>query len=175
MMSCCRHLWPQALTLFLPLILQWSLSLAGRRCAIDVPCKAERSIVSYSLHVSQLWVSVLITTYGERKLLYWSIRNELIYGYKDNSGGSLLLRSFNNNIMVSPKAYDLARNKLWGQLTVPSMSSVSRVGFKSNQKWLVTPITFMPVVYKWVYFPRPVIPVTHGFLNLVTLMITFLP
>jgi hypothetical protein len=46
--------------IFLPLLLQWSLSVGRRECGIEVPFKTERS---YSLNLGQSWVSMLITIY----------------------------------------------------------------------------------------------------------------
>lgn len=46
---------------------------------VDVPFRAEHVTVSYFLDQSQ--VSVLITIYGQKKFLWWGLRDVLIYGY----------------------------------------------------------------------------------------------
>lgn len=38
--------------------------------------------VSFSLHVNQLWVFVLIAIYWQKKLFWWGLRDALIYEYK---------------------------------------------------------------------------------------------
>lgn len=45
-------------SLSLIFFLRYTLSLVGRGCDIDVPCRAEHS-VSYSLYIDRLWVSAL--------------------------------------------------------------------------------------------------------------------
>ena len=56
--------------------------------------------------------------------------------------------------MFSLKAYDLTSNKFLVQLTVPIMGSVSGVGFKSNQKWLATPIDIYAYSIQVGLFPQ---------------------
>lgn len=70
-----RCLWPLSLTIFL----QWSLSLGGRDCDIDVPSGDMRCTVCYSLHRTSLWVFVSVTMDCKKKLLWWGWSSALIY------------------------------------------------------------------------------------------------
>lgn len=56
-----RNPLPLLLILFLPPLLQWSLSLWRTACVMYVSFGTEHSGVSYFLHFIQLWVSGLIT------------------------------------------------------------------------------------------------------------------
>lgn len=80
---CCSQPWPLALAIFL-LLLRWSPSLGwrGEGCDTDASLRAENLSLSFSA-----LRSLLITAYHEQRLLWWELRDELIYGY--NHGKSL--------------------------------------------------------------------------------------
>lgn len=61
-----HHLW-----------LLWSFHQVGYD--VDIPFRAERATVFYSLDQSR--VSVLITIYIQKKFLRWGLRDVLIFGY----------------------------------------------------------------------------------------------
>lgn len=52
---------PQALTVFLPLLPQWSPIPGYGNCAIDIPVETGHLMISYSLFFGQLWFSVMIS------------------------------------------------------------------------------------------------------------------
>lgn len=141
MLFCCRHLLPVALTVFL-FCLQWFLSPGGRD--VIVLSHLELSIPqSYSLHVDQLEVSVLITLYCVMKLLRWGLSNVLIYEYKVKNGEFVTISIEQNDITYSvlfPRAYVLACARVLAQLTVPVWVLSCAASFKSNQKWVVLPL-----------------------------------
>lgn len=79
----------------------------------------------YSLYISQLWVSVLVTIYCKKKHLWGGLKDELILE------GSLIWCPFNRIIGLGSLL------GLWTtqpQLTVPGMRSICRMGFNLNEK-----------------------------------------
>lgn len=70
----------------------------------------------------------------------------------------------------------LASHGLWFQLVVIGLSSILWRGFKSNnrERWLVAPVIFMPLMYQWVYFVRPIVRVGHRIHSYRMLLTTFL-
>lgn len=74
---------------------------------IGIPLRNENSTVSCSLHDDQLCISVLITIYCQKKLLWWWLQNTLIYGDSSKSLGVVFLipSQFNRMMIVgSPKS-----------------------------------------------------------------------
>lgn len=56
-------------------------------------CKVENSTVSYSQLVDQLWVSMFITVYYKKSLLWWQLRGTLISGHSNMPLGLMLAAS----------------------------------------------------------------------------------
>lgn len=57
----------------------WALvGETGCKC----PVQGWALYLSYSLHIDQLWESVLITVYCKKMLLWWGLREALIHEYK---------------------------------------------------------------------------------------------
>lgn len=84
---CC--LWEAELSLFIPDLWvlesllplpQWFLGLGEREAMCITHIWPKHSTVSYSLHLSQLRVSMWVTIYSE-KLLWWRLRDPLISRY----------------------------------------------------------------------------------------------
>lgn len=73
-----------ALTTFL-LHLSQTLGIGGIEYDINILYRVEYSEVSYSLHIGQLWVFVLIAICFKKDLLWWELRGALIYGYSNES------------------------------------------------------------------------------------------
>lgn len=59
-LHCCGHPLTLVLPIFLPPFPPWVLSLRRKGYEIDVPVRTGHPTVSYSLHIDQLWLSVLI-------------------------------------------------------------------------------------------------------------------
>lgn len=115
---CYAHPLPLALLLFLPSLHGDTWAFWGRERDINVPFKAKHSTVSNHLSVDQLSVSVLITMYSKKELLWWVLKAVLIYGYKDtNLGISLLLCPFSRIIVcdtLSNRTYNIVIHRAWG-------------------------------------------------------------
>lgn len=69
-----------------PHLLGRSLSPWEEGFDTDTPFRVESYKVTYSLHVDQLWVSVLSTIYCKKKLFWWRGRNALIWSSWVHSG-----------------------------------------------------------------------------------------
>lgn len=67
--------------------LQRALSLEFNK---DIIFNIKYSTVSHSLHIMQVWVTVLITIYCKKELLWWEVSNVLIYGYNNTLFGHVL-------------------------------------------------------------------------------------
>lgn len=87
----------------------------------------------FILHV---WVSILITVHYRKELLWCRLRGEQVYGYKDNSGDSLLLCPFGQITVFS--------NGLWPTRDVVSSMSARNEFFlmelplNTIRRWMVT-------------------------------------
>lgn len=62
----------------------------GEWSVLGIPFRAEHSEVFYSLHIDQLWVSVLTSIYC-RKSLWFGLRDGLTYEYSKISLGVMLI------------------------------------------------------------------------------------
>lgn len=60
-----------------------SPELWGQRCDIDVSFAAEYSTDTCSLRFDKLWVWVSDTVNCKKKFLWWGMRADLIYGYRE--------------------------------------------------------------------------------------------
>lgn len=83
------------LTIFLPPLAHSVLNVFDG----DIPFMTECSKICYFLYIIQLWVSVLVLTYWERKHL-WLLLNKAIYKYRRMPfwGITLYLCSFSRTI-----------------------------------------------------------------------------
>lgn len=81
------HLLPLGLTVLLPYssALISDLILGRQKFDIAVLFRDECSAASCSLHVGQLWVSILIIIFCIKKLLLWQLWDPLIYEYNIRS------------------------------------------------------------------------------------------
>lgn len=77
------HLPPLALN---PPFLQRSNNLERKGFDKDILFSTEYSKVAYSLHIVQLWFSVLITTYCKNRLLWWGFSDSLSVQQNSNRG-----------------------------------------------------------------------------------------
>lgn len=117
------------------------------------------STVSHSLHLESTG-SLLIITYCKKNLLWWGLREVLIYGHKV-VGSCLILDSFSritiedylSGAMNCPATVSWHRNKRWS----PSCG----VDFKSNRKVVGYFITFVPLLHQLRCLARVVITVAH--------------
>lgn len=101
----------------------------GKGWDVDVPLRAEQASTDASpLHFSQLWVSAFTTIWCTKKLLWWSLRDARLCGYRDKDAeGRSVLCPFTRigDVVLLP-----------GPLNSPMMGCVSFhiVGQKFNQR-----------------------------------------
>lgn len=98
---------------------------------IFIPFRAKNSSVSHFLHLHWLWVSVLITIYCTRKLLWFGLRNELIDGYNNKS-----LESAKKSITVvcSSLRCELSSHGSLSPVMTSGKDSSCTVSLRSNQR-----------------------------------------
>lgn len=111
-------------------------------CDLDAPFGVKHSIVSYFLYMEQLWITILITIYWEKKkLLSYGLIDALIYGTRTQE----LRREFitvsiqqSSRTRLSLRAYDLLSLRLLAPVTVGDMNSTlwSRLLIQSESVWL---------------------------------------
>lgn len=66
----------------------------------DIPFMVEELSIFYLLYNYYLWISVLIALYYKKKLLWWGVRDDLIYGCRDNSLSYVLKLCPSSNVVV---------------------------------------------------------------------------
>lgn len=123
---------PLAFVLFPLPLPQWSLSLGRQVFNAGLQFRDKHSIVSCSLHVGQLWFSVLVSICCMMKLLLWDLRDALICEYNNKSSEvSLILCAFSRIIVFS--------HRFWGLISVSDMGSVLWNDFyiQSESGWLL--------------------------------------
>lgn len=115
--------------------------------------RAEHSLVSYSLCFVQLWVSVLIIIYCKQKLLYWRVKDVLIYGHKNYSlTVRLILCPFGRIVLkfllglVTWLVLGTCPNKGDGFGFLPEKST-----WKLSRKYMFTPMLFVPTLHQEAY------------------------
>lgn len=81
---------PLALKIFQLVFLRGSTSLVVGE-VICVSHSWLKTPVTYSLHTTPLWVSLLFTIYCDGKLLWWGLRDALIYCNSNKPLGSILV------------------------------------------------------------------------------------
>lgn len=109
---------------------------------------------SYSLHVEQLWVSVLINIYCKEMLLWGWLNKALIYGYSSMLlGVILLLCSFSRTIVVDfllgPRTYWTFES--WPHWQCQLRDTSPEVGLTYNQKVVGYFIMFLLPLHQWSY------------------------
>lgn len=86
--------------------------------------------VSSFVYIVQLWISLLMTIYFMKKLLWWGLNATLIYSYRNMSLGLILfLWSFSRFL---PRVHDLRSLRFLAPLEMSGMSSIHGVSYKSN-------------------------------------------
>lgn len=91
-------------------------------------------------------IFVLIAIWYKRRLLWWRLRNALNIAISHFNAISIWQ---NNNIGLSPGAYDLPIHKLFA-LRQPARVPAHGVGLRSSHKVPATPGTALPLLYQWV-------------------------
>lgn len=84
----CRQLPPLTLAIFLCpktiSVSQWSLNLGRVGCDIHFSFGIEHSLVSCSLYLNQLRISVFLIISRKMNLLWWELRDALLYVQNDS-------------------------------------------------------------------------------------------
>lgn len=82
----------------------------------DIPFRNEHYEVSHSLHIVQSWVSVLITIYCKKNILWCGLNKTPLYGYINTSlRVILLLYTFSRKIALGPRPIYSKITK-WGNM-----------------------------------------------------------
>lgn len=121
---------------------------------------------SWSLHVEQLCVVIVITVYCKNKSHWWGLGDALINGYKDKDlGDSLIIYSLSRIIVLGSLLGPMTWSVLglviewWYQARVLSCGA----GFKSNQKVVgcshIMPLFHYFITWKWT---STVLPLLFG-------------
>lgn len=126
----------------------------GEGCDVCVPMEPS-SPRSHTLSMLTFWESVLITIYCKEELLWWGLRDALIYVYSSKSLGVVLtLCPFSRAIVLDsslgPSSF---RFFLWPtQPQILGAFNSARYGFHLMaqtldpiRNWLAHPMTFMPL------------------------------
>lgn len=83
-----------------------SLDTRGGVYNIDVTFMPEHSTDTCSLHFNQLWVFILTATHCTMVLLWWWLRDTVIYGFKDICfGGSLMLCPYHEFYIIKNDSF----------------------------------------------------------------------
>lgn len=78
-----------------------------RGWGINVPIRTGSSTVSHCLHLGELWVSVSIAIYLSDLLLWWGLRDTLLYEYNNKSSGINLIPCPSIKILVAVSSLGL--------------------------------------------------------------------
>lgn len=131
--------------LFLALTSPWPLfhyDPWASQTGVSPLIRAEHCQVLYSLHIDQLWVSVLITNC--KKLLWQWERDVLICGYKFKCTVMILILCSFHRVIVVDSLLGLWPSQSWVLSPIKSTGSVIWRGPVREQ--LVDPITSIPLL-----------------------------
>lgn len=104
--------------------------------------RAEHCLVLYSLHIDQLWVSVLITNC--KKLLWQWERDVLICGHKFKCIVVILILCSFHRVIVVDSMLGLWSSQSWVLSPIKSTSSV--IWWEPIRGQLVDPVTSIPLL-----------------------------
>ena len=117
--------------------------------------------------LTSLCVSVLITISCKKKFLWWGLKGALIFNWREE-----LREKFNtvtvyqyNSIRFSPVVYDLDSIDIFPVNRTHHEVCHVELSSKPRSKWLVSPITFMPLLHKWAYLVRQIVTRLIGFID----------
>jgi hypothetical protein len=126
------------------LSLLWPWGVGVGECGIDVLCRTEHSIGSYSVYIALFRIAVLIGINCKEKLLWLILRDALICMYSSKSLGVILI--------LCPFSRIIALGSLLKLMIYLATGSFSNARYGLHlmewtsvliRKWLITPIMFV--------------------------------